>query len=85
MPSVSPDAWFTANLLALVLAGLTFGHLVRQRQEPGAVALMIFVGSVALRAVFDLIMIGTGSSSSPWPTPDRITSCERQARSWSWR
>ena len=64
MLPLQPDAWFTADLVALVLCALTFGHLVRQRQEPGATALMVLVGSVALRSVLDFIMVGSGSAGT---------------------
>lgn len=59
MSTFQPLSWFTADLLALVFAGMAVLHLFPQRREHGATYLLALMGAVAAWALLDFWMLST--------------------------
>ncbi|UCC24719.1 MAG: diguanylate cyclase [Gemmatimonadales bacterium] len=57
MPFFEPLSWLAADILAVILSVMTLAHLVRQRQEPGAIYLAWLAAGAGFWAALDLWMI----------------------------
>jgi diguanylate cyclase (GGDEF)-like protein len=64
MPIFEPLSWLAADLLAVVLSAMTLAHLVRQRQEPGAVYLAYLAAAAIAWAGLDFWMVATGDPAT---------------------